>query len=476
MIALFGTPWDSIIYMSFRFIVFLYFIGFLAFPCFGLAQESEKYLDGTFKLQSTAYTTPIESQPELNNTYNSSLNLKGGWRGRFGEAKAETLLGHYSEINNSYIVLPEFFVATEFLDPHSKITLGREFQNWSLLDQQWKFAQWEPRFNIDALQPIRQGLTGLRWNFTTDQFNFGVFYSSFFMPNMGAQVIASNGNLDARNRWIANPKSNFPLQGKSTQILYSLDTPSIAKIINQQSYLLYSKFGSDNLGPWVSMSWGKKPVNELVLGYKGLLRIVDDGTFGDVTILPKVATHEITSLDAGYRWNQSSFLISNLKDLPQNLLVPQGWNMQQLEKMDAWSARWDLKLLDIAHVDGEIGLSRLIVNGGHIYELDSENNYGATIDGMRVPFTNAWAIDFKGALIGFKKSLVSSELRFVHDIIQEGEMMNAEVQLHPNSVLNLLVGADVIGVSNSSANNTAKTFLNQYRANDRVYAGAAYVF
>jgi hypothetical protein len=50
------------------------------------------------------------------------------------------------------------------------------------------------------------------------------------------------------------------------------------------------------------------------------------------------------------------------------------------------------------------------------------------------------------------------------------------VTFFPVQALGLTVGADVLGVDDTSADNTDGRFLNEFRANDRVYAGLNYVF
>ncbi len=442
-----------------------------------LATSIKQNINGELNLKSTSYTTQITDEAKLNRSYHYSLNLSHNWSGDIFNGGGKLVGGHFSELNQSYLVVPELFGSTIFITRNTKITLGRKLNSWSQIDNYWQTSFWQPQFNTDPLIPIQQGLTGINFEWSEkNRFKGGLFYSSFFMPNMGSKINSKNGRLEVFNRWILSPSREFPLQGKSTQIMYTLDQPSVLKIINQKTIALYSQFGDEELGPHISLSWAHKPINELVLSFNGRLLLDEADTFGDVVILPHVVSHEISSADLSYSWEHSKFIFSFLKDNPENLIVPYSWNMQNLEKINALSARYDLFLSKISKWRGEVGISRLIINGGRIFEFESDGSRGNTLSGFRVPFTDAWSLDYKGPFLGFSRNFMTTEFRFLRDFSQKGSMLNAEVQIKPVKDWNFSLGADVIGVQDNSEKNSSKAFLNQYRANDRIYAGAGYVF
>jgi hypothetical protein len=63
---------------------------------------------------------------------------------------------------------------------------------------------------------------------------------------------------------------------------------------------------------------------------------------------------------------------------------------------------------------------------------------------------------------------------YAYDWDQQGSLVGAELQLQVSREWLVLAGADLLGVENE--NLKPNSFLNQYRANDRIFGGLTYVF
>jgi hypothetical protein len=75
-----------------------------------------------------------------------------------------------------------------------------------------------------------------------------------------------------------------------------------------------------------------------------------------------------------------------------------------------------------------------------------------------------------------KNKKLISRFKYLREFDQRGMIGSGDVTFFPVQALGLTVGADVLGVDDTSADNTDGRFLNEFRANDRVYAGLNYVF
>lgn len=462
--------------------------------------SSEKKVQGKIGFLSDAYTTPISETPNLNSSKLFSTDFKLVDSNESWSVLGDFQAGHYSEVHNSYFAVREMFFEYKFknifstkdqqLDFHnnevlnrytnnstSSFLVGRKFEDWSLLEQTWSLSLWEPQFTLDALRPIDQGLTGMWFQVQQNNFHFSVFASALYVPNLGPEIKPNDqGQIEVNNRWVKQPNKEFPFNGKSTQILYSLDLPSVSKIINQKSLALATRIGDLHEGPWASVAVAQKPVNDLILSYQGILRLRDDGSFGDVKIVPHVIHHEIGSFDMGYKWQDQNLELSHISERPINLIPESGWNYQQFEAIEVNSIQWSWNVYNYLGERAKIGISRMHLDGGRIHDVDSEMRESHVLDGMRVKFTDAWSVDFQTPILGGLRPLLSSKIHFVRDMVEQGSYANAEFYLKPTANFNFILGADVIGVRDDSDSNKSKGFLNQNRANDRLYSGISYVF
>jgi hypothetical protein len=69
-----------------------------------------------------------------------------------------------------------------------------------------------------------------------------------------------------------------------------------------------------------------------------------------------------------------------------------------------------------------------------------------------------------------------SSIKYLREFDQKGTLINSEFTYYPQTSIALILGADIIGVDDSSETNKDGRFLNQFRANDRFYGGMSYVF
>jgi hypothetical protein len=149
--------------------------------------------------------------------------------------------------------------------------------------------------------------------------------------------------------------------------------------------------------------------------------------------------------------------------------------IQKLYGIRAYSAGFDWTIPKFFAHSILLQINYLRVEGGTIQDIGSD---GTTDDinlyDQRLKFTNAVKIKVQGELVRIYRRPLVTKLAYLFDQDQQGSMINAEFLFYPTREWALLVGADLLGTEDETYK--VSGFLNQYRANDRIYGGMTYVF
>jgi hypothetical protein len=199
---------------------------------------------------------------------------------------------------------------------------------------------------------------------------------------------------------------------------------------------------------------------------------------GSAPLFPVVGYHSLVSADLGYRFSRSSVAVSYLTDQPQT--VDQSDDDPYIVEHPAPAKIYAL------HADTEVDLpwfrypiswmvGYMRIDGGDIADYDAQGQYQGAVFAQRFQFTHA-AMTQVEVQTDIKNKKLISRFKYLREFDQRGMIGSGELTFFPVSVLGLTLGADVLGVDNASADNPDGGFLNEFRANDRVYAGLSYVF
>ena len=93
----------------------------------------------------------------------------------------------------------------------------------------------------------------------------------------------------------------------------------------------------------------------------------------------------------------------------------------------------------------------------------------------RTNFTNRAQVAVAIDTAIYNRRLTSS-FKYQREFDQKGTLINGELNYYPTREIAVVVGADILGVDSQEASETDSRFLNQFRANDRVYGGLSYVY
>jgi hypothetical protein len=268
------------------------------------------------------------------------------------------------------------------------------------------------------------------------------------------------------------------LNGTETKLVYDLDVPGISKLIRNPGAGARLSWGGDAPGLWASVNYGNKPMNALLLRYKRALVLPEtDPLTGEVTVSPEVGYHEIFGADIGLRYGETGKLaLSYLEDRPKLTLPEDPWVQQQPRQLRSFGLHASQMFqTPMAQNPLKVSMMYLRVQTDAVLDYDSLGRDQGSLFEERTQFTRAAQFKFEsqGVLYGKK---YDSSLKYLREFDQKGSLWGAELKVYPNQDVGLFVGADILGVDDIEADPNDGRFLNQFRANDRVYGGLSYVF
>ncbi|NUN04361.1 MAG: transposase [Bdellovibrio sp.] len=429
---------------------------------------------GQIRMEGMQYFTSIPESPQLSFSQLLSARLSAlketSWVDFVGDVSGGTFFSR----GQSHFVVHEAYTATHGKTP-LKISLGRKKEDWSDLDRRWHLGMWQPKFAIDTLRPEEQGLTGLFVNYTAKSWEVLAFATPLFIPSMGPDIREEGGGLVADSRWYRAPSRDYDFNSRINTIGYDLDIPDTAKLIGNGGAGLTARLGQESSGAWMRVSGGYLPVNELILKRKNFKDVSSDKV--DVTVSPEVGYHSVYSADLGYTFfnNSVKTVLSYLEDHPLEKTPDVDWSIQKLKPIKSYSAAVDFSLSNFLTKTLAIQLEYLKVEGGGIVDiLSSGQDDDFTLFDQRLKFTNALSFRVEGQLASFWGRPFVTRFKYLYDYDQRGSLLNTEFLYYPSKKWAVVMGGDILGVQDEEFNTSG--FLNQYRANDRVYGGMTYVF
>lgn len=433
---------------------------------------SKTHVYGQIRMEGIQYFTPFPESPQLTYSQLLSARLSALKETSLVDMVADVSAGTFFIRGQSHIVVHETYLASHGSGPY-KMYLGRKKKDWSELDRRWQLGLWQPKFAMDALRPEEQGLSGLFFDYNSKDFEILGFVTPLFIPSVGPDIREEGGGLVTDSRWYRSPSRDYDFNNRINNINYKLDIPEAAKLAANGGVGLMGRLGDREKGPWFVASAGYLPVNELILKRKNFKQASEDKV--DVTVSPDLTYHNVYSVDVGYSLENLKSSFSYIHDEPQEKLPEVDWAIQRLEAIKAYSAALEFSLANILTKTLAFQLEYLRVNGGGIVDISSDGMpEDVTLFDQRLKFTNALSFRVEGQLASFFHRPFVTRFKYLYDYDQRGSLLNAEFLFYPSQKWAVVMGGDILGVQDESYR--VSGFLNQYRANDRIYGGMTYVF
>jgi hypothetical protein len=432
-------------------------------------------IKGALRMEGMQYLTTLKETPSLTNSQYLSAQLEMDsafetlpWLHYQGDFSA----GTFFKRSQTQLVVREMNLS--FMPEKSvEITLGRKKKMWSQMDSFWQLGLWQPKYAIDTLRPEQQGLTGLFIDRNEENFGFLFFASPIFIPTMGPEIREESGSLRSDSRWYKQPISEISFGQRVNSFVYKLDIPEVAKLAVNPSLGLSLRFGQQENGLSSRVSYARKPVNDLILKRKNFKAATQDRL--DVTVQPDINFHHIYSADLGY---ENAFIkgsVSYVADQPFEKRPDKDQIQQKLYALQATSAQAELFLEQALNWPVRLQAGWFKLQGGKLEDIaDDGSPDDFQLFDRRMNFSNSLMFGIEGEMTRFAAKPLLGRLKYLYDQDQKGSLLSTEVSFFANANMAFLVGADFLGVDDE--NRDPNGFLNQFRANDRIYGGLTYVF
>lgn len=436
-----------------------------------LEEPAKHHASGQLRLEGMKYFTELPDNPKL--TYSQFLSGQLSYVGETSwlENAADVSAGTFFSMNQSHLVVHELYTSPR--TEGFRVYVGRKKNVWSEADHDWNLGVWQPYYELDALRPEEQGLTGVFVDVNRKDWQVMAMVTPIFIPSLAADVREEDGGLVADSRWYHAPSREAEvINDKPTPITYQLSIPETAKLAAHGGAAMMGRIGNKEKGFWAVASGGYAPVNQLLLKRNVKYQINEDV---GVIVSPDVTYHSVYSADVGYTHGNVRATASYIQDTPQEKLPDQDWAIQKLYGIRAYSANLDWTIPKFLSRSILMGLGYLRVDGGNIQDIGADGKPDdINLYDQRMKFTNAMKVKVQGELLRIYRRPLVTKFAYLYDTDQKGSMVNTEFLFYPSQAWALVMGADFLGVDDENYRPTG--FLNQYRANDRVYGGMTYVF
>lgn len=434
-------------------------------------KKANREVYGRIRIEGMQYMTSLAEAPHL--TYSQFLSADLSYIGetKWFENVIDAGAGTFFSRSQSHIAVREIYTSPR--TEGYRFYVGRKTNMWSAMDRDWNLGIWQPYFEIDALRPEEQGLTGVFFDVNRENYQFLSFVTPLFVPSMGPDIREENGALISDSRWYRSPSSEMDFTNKPIPISYRLSIPEAAELAAHGGYGAMARVGNRDHGAWMVSSYGYAPVNKLILKRNVRIPIIDPNV--GVVVSPDITYHKVFSADFGYTSGDIKGTISYMQDSPETKIPATDWVIQKLYGIRAYSVglEWQAPQFYSRSIFTE--LDYLHIEGGQIEDIGSDGRIDEnTLYNQRMKFTNAFRARAKGELLSLFRRPLVTKVSWLYDTDQKGSMVNTEFLYYPNQMLAVIIGADFLGVDDENTNSS--NFLNQYRANDRVYGGMSYVF
>ncbi len=371
------------------------------------------------------------------------------------------------------VAVPNAFWKVKIPSRHFQLSIGREVQNWSELDEFWHLGIWQPLARWDAADPMTQGLTGVFARISEDRFHMVFFASDIFLPDQQPDYQVSNGQITSDNRWFRAPVSQFSNYNEPSNIDYTIASVNPSSVIFHKSFAVMTEFGQKNAGPYLRTSYAYKPMNQFHIADNLNFNVAEN--LATVTVLPMVIDEHVFTAETGFHFNDNGeFMLSDTWEHFNNPSLPSNYEQSQLVDSQYLGAlyRRDLDIFGLEHAG--LGLS-------YVQRIEQTNPKTDTIiqgevesSADRMSFDRLAGLQFHAQFWREADSGLDGELGYIYSLSDAGQWVHFLLNYQYDWHWTWSLAGDVLGLPPSNFSSTS--FISKYRGNSRVIGGLTYVF
>lgn len=441
-------------------------------------------------IETQYYPASVSDKKDLNSSQYAEVYGDFYHRKNIFDFKIAAAFASYFRPNESYYAFYDLYSGV-LIGDQLRINLGRKLMNWSTLDAHQNMGLWQSKFALDPLRQRQQGLTGISAEFESKYFVLRALYSPLHVPSIGSDLKVKNGNFVTSNRWSRPPSDrlNFLSPDNQNKIDYNLEVGDITKLINHQGQA-YQARAQVPVGFFTQASWASKPINDILI-LREDYKPANGSNTANINLRPAIGYHEVRTLELGFetqgyskpypehffdgnKENDFRFVVSATQDAPRKTQPDRDrWVIQQPLKAEVYGALAELQLNTFS-MSPTLGVSYTKINGGRFVDIKSNGQVDEFITfENRFLFYDYFSGWLEADVFHWKDQALRLRMAYLYDQQQKGSLISSQLSFLSKRRWGVHLGLDILGVENE---NTDKTFLNSFRANDRLYGGLNYVF
>lgn len=353
-------------------------------------------------------------------------------------------------------------------------SFGRKLEKWSETDEFWELGLWQPRFMWDKMHPETVGLTGFYFKAKKHEDSRWLgFLSPFYIPEQGPHFYTQDGFVTSRSPWFTGQPKQALIGSTTTPLSYTIDRPSTEEVVLSPSagFRVESQVTENDK---TGFAYSYKPVNQMLLSYDYRLRLSDAGQTAPVTVVPVFPYHHILTTDWHNKTGRWNTMASATYERPEKLTESDRLISQQIgdQILAAGIVSFDMI--------GE-GPSAFKVYGGILKSWGAvKPDSGDTLsDSSQFELRQRWLEAYRVGVnypIWTKWRRLQNKLELTYDRIQNGSVFSSQVEYNVMDQWILTGSFDMLAVYDSRETEVDKSFIRQFRANDRVSLGFSYAY
>ena len=425
-------------------------------------------------------STQNETQTDSYSSLGLALEFKSGSETTRWQSKVNVIgLGSVDGTEQAYVAAPQMFVS--WREPRLKglgVAVGRKLHTWSRFDEEWRLGVWQPNVRWDYLHPVEQGLTGLFLSGKGRDVQVTAFATGIFLPDQGPEFKVVDGEFHSSNRWFRQPESRHTIFNQERRLNYELKRPDEKDILFHTGYGLNLLVGNDQKGFWLRTSVANKPVNQLHIGIEGYHSLAQTSHFMEsiAVVHPRVARHNVGTVEAGYQAEDFGTWISVTEESPHETNIPEDWKESSLYASRFFGATFSHRLPWQGFKTHWLKYSYMQLSEevpAPVGNAEDEDDLESSLD--RFPYKRVIAVEWKAPLIDRARQKLNLSIRYLYSLPERGALLSAGLDYLPNPRTRWSIGIDVLGAELEPGDENAG-LMTLYRNNDRIVGGVSYVF
>ncbi len=378
--------------------------------------------------------------------------------------------GLVADTADSYVKMPQFYYRLGHIGK-SHLTIGRALYDWSFADEFWNLGVTQPIFKWNEARPETQGLTGVFVSIPLAEktFELTLFGSLLYIPTQGPSYELSNGKITSSNPWFNEPVEVINLNDEKAELTYDIDVPKTREVISQKSWGFLLGTPINKRGWLFNSFYLNKPRNELLLPFEGALNLT---TFnGDITVLPRVATHQVAGVDIGWNFNNYKTVLSWIYEGNIDYDIPAGTTFPILPDQNIFSATQLFRISPTQKVwFGYIKVDRQPTKIGGTFASSQISTFLG-----RNRFEEAMQLKWEGLLFKTQSLYrVNASLAYTQSINNDNIWLSSDIRWSISKGLELFNRCDFFGGSEEFI--IGSDYMSTYQNNDRCFVGGHYAF